>query len=232
MLRSAVLLASALLVSCATTPPPLQTPSGRPEIVIRDASRKAVIDRIVAVKLEKGLQVKSVTDYGIVVTKKIDHSFMASLLYGSQYDSTPEARITYNVVEVPEGIRVFSRTEMITNPGSGFERVSDVTEQVSQQMMDELQQLRAGFATQGQVAGANTAPVTQPRTLTPETFLLTQTSSDHYKAEDGTLVITEGCREPAQKAAATLRYDSQAANADNKVTFPSGGSCVIAVMMR
>ena len=79
-----------------------------------------------------------------------------------------------------------------------------------------------------QVAAAGTAA----HTLTPQTLVLTQVSSDHYKADDGTLVVTEGCGEPAKKAAATLRYDSEASNTDNTVTFPSGGSCLIAYMMR
>ena len=139
----------AMLSACAAPPQQQQylaTASGNPEIVIANATRKAVIDKINAAKLEKGMQVKSVNDYGVVVGKKVDNNFMASFLYGSRYDSTPEARITYNVVEVPGGIRVFSRTEIITNPGSSFERVSDLTQNVASQMQSELEQLRDSFA--------------------------------------------------------------------------------------
>lgn len=136
----------AVLVGCATPAQRLATPSGNPEIVIPNTTRKAVIDKIIAAKLEKGMQVKSVNDYGVVVGKKVDGSFMASFLYGSRYDSTPEVRITYNVVETAGGVRVFSRTEMITNPGSAYERTSDVTQSLSSQMQSELEQFKAALA--------------------------------------------------------------------------------------
>ena len=148
LLRRLVLISiMGLLAGCAAPQQQqrLATPSGNPEIVVPNATRKAVIDRIVASKLEKGMQIKSVSDYGVVVGKKMDNNLMASLVYGSRYDSTPEGRITYSVVEVPEGIRVFSRTEIVTNPGSAFEQVSDVTQNVSGQMQAELESLRAIF---------------------------------------------------------------------------------------
>lgn len=147
MLRSVrsmfIVISVAILAGCATPPQRLATPSGNPEIVIPNTTRKQVIDKIVAAKLEKGMQVKSVNDYGVVVGKKVDSSFMASFLYGSRYDSTPEARITYSVVETAGGVRVFSRTEMVTNPGSAYERVSDVTQNLSGEMQGELEQLKA-----------------------------------------------------------------------------------------
>lgn len=140
-LRSILIIAVFLSVvtGCATPPQRLATPSGNPEIVIPNSTRKLVIDKLVADKLEKGMQVKSVNDYGVVVGKKVDSSFMASFLYGSRYDSTPEARITYNVVETRDGVKVFSRAEMVTNPGSAYERVSDITQNISGQMQDELE---------------------------------------------------------------------------------------------
>jgi hypothetical protein len=127
MRRCLIVVVIGLLAACATPQQRLATPSGNPEIIIPNATRKAVIDKIVAEKLEKGMQVKSVNDYGVVVGKKIEDNLMASIAFGSRYDSTPEARITYNVVEVPGGVRVFSRLEVVTNPGSAFERTSDLT---------------------------------------------------------------------------------------------------------
>jgi hypothetical protein len=134
------------VAGCAAPPQRLATPSGNPEIVIPNAARKLVIDKIVASKLEKGMQVKSVNDYGVVVGKKIEDSTMAAFLYGSRYDSIPEARITYNLVEAADGLRVFSRSEIVTNPGSAYERVTNITNSVSGQMQTELEQLKASFS--------------------------------------------------------------------------------------
>jgi hypothetical protein len=135
-----------IFAGCASAPQRLATPSGNPEIVIPNTTRKQVIDKIVAAKLEKGMQIKNVSDYGVVIGTRVNDSFMASLLYGSRYDSTPEARITYNIVETREGVRVFSRAEMVTNPGSAYERISDITQNLLGEMQGELEQLKAYFA--------------------------------------------------------------------------------------
>ncbi len=146
MLRSILISVFILVVTgCAAPQQRLATPSGNPEIVIPNSTRKLVIDNLVAHKLEKGMQIKSVNDYGVVVGKKIEGSSMASFIYGSRYDSTPEVRITYTVVATGNGVRVFSRTEMVTNPGSAYERVSDLTQNLSGQMQAELEQLKAEF---------------------------------------------------------------------------------------
>lgn len=140
------LFAILLVAGCGTPPQRLDTASGKPEIVIPHVERKQVIDTIVASKLEKGLKVLSVSDYSVVVGKVVTASTMASFLYGSRYDSNPEARITYNIVETGDGVRVFSSTEMVTNPGSGFERKSDVTGALASEMQNELVQLRDKLA--------------------------------------------------------------------------------------
>lgn len=145
LMRLASLSLVALLVACAAPPQRLATASGKPEVTIPNASRKAVIDKLVAWKLEAGMNVKSASDYGFVASKAIDNNFMASFLYGSSYNSVPEARLTYSVVESPAGVRVFGRTEIVTNPGGGFERVNDVTEQAGGMMLAELERLRDSF---------------------------------------------------------------------------------------
>lgn len=114
-----------LLAGCAPLQP-LQTPSGRPEVVISGATKKQVLDLLVAEMLANGAQVKQVHEYGAVFGKR-DDSFTGALLFGSRYDSTPEMRLTFNVVEASGAVRVFCNAAMVTNPGSAFERVSDVT---------------------------------------------------------------------------------------------------------
>ena len=139
---SLVVVAVWLVTACTAPEQKLKTASGNPEIVIAGVTQKQVIDQIVAIKLQKGMQIRSVNDYGVTVSKRIGESFMASLVYGSSYDSNPEARITYNVVEDGDAVRVYSRTEIITNPGSGFEKSTDVTANLAGQMQDELRKLQ------------------------------------------------------------------------------------------
>lgn len=114
-----------LLSGCATVPPP-NTPSQRPEVTIAGASKKEILDVLMAEMLSSGAQVKRVDDYSVVFAKP-DSSFGGALLFGSRYDSTPEMRVTYNLVEMGNAIRVFCNAAMVTNPGSAYERVSDVT---------------------------------------------------------------------------------------------------------
>jgi hypothetical protein len=93
----------------------------RPEVIIPNATKKQLLDIITNRMLDKGYQLASVNDYLAVFKKKAD-SFFAGIFFGSRYDSTPEARISFNFVEAPAGIRVIATLEMITNPGSGYER--------------------------------------------------------------------------------------------------------------
>jgi hypothetical protein len=119
-------LTALLLVGGCATAPPLQTPSQRPEVTISGATKKEILDVLVAEMLANGAQIKQMNDYSVVFGKR-DSSLSGALLFGSKYDSTPEMRITYNMVETGKAIRVFCNAAMVTNPGSGFERVNDVT---------------------------------------------------------------------------------------------------------
>ncbi len=114
-----------LLAGCVPLQP-LQTPSGRPEVTISGVTKKQVLDLLVTEMLANGVQVKQVNEYGAVFGKP-DDSFTGALLFGSRYDSTPEMRLTFNVVELSDAIRVFCNAAMVTNPGSAFERVRDLT---------------------------------------------------------------------------------------------------------
>jgi hypothetical protein len=143
--RLTAALSLALFAGCAAPPPPLATTSGRPEVTIAGASKKQVIDAIVAGALEKGSQVRSVNDYGVVLARRDDSNLGAAILFGSRYDAVPESRMHLNVVEVPGGIRVFGRAEMVTNPGSAFERVTDITRGAGQQIQDALVRLQGRF---------------------------------------------------------------------------------------
>jgi|GEM_PF-993632 len=116
---------SMLLSGCATGPP-LRTPTGKPEVTISNVTKKEVIDALTNQMLSWGYHVKTITDYNAVYGKRTN-SMTAAILLGSRYDAIPEARINYAIVEVEGGVRVVvTNIEMITNPGSAFERVTDL----------------------------------------------------------------------------------------------------------
>jgi hypothetical protein len=145
MRRFLAITLAAVLAGCAAPPKPLGTPSGRPEVIISGATKKQVADAIVAGALAKGSQIKSVTEYAVVLTQRVQGNLGASLVYGSRYDSTPEVRVTLNMVDVTGGVRVYARGEMVTNPGSAFERVNDVTVHHAENLQTSLADLKSRF---------------------------------------------------------------------------------------
>ena len=129
--RGCIGILAIFLAGCATTPS-LRTASGKPEVTIPSTSKKAVFDALTNAMIQQGYEVKNITDYSAVYGKKTD-SILASMLLGSQYDSTPEARVAYTVVDTSEGVRVVAALQMITNPGSAFERVTDLSQSANAQ---------------------------------------------------------------------------------------------------
>ena len=160
----AVVALTLLLVGCATPPPPLSTSSGRPEVFLAETTKKQVMDRIVSAGLGRGLQIKTSNEYGVVLAKKAE-GVAAAFLYGSRYDSTPELRVHFNMVDMNGGVQVYARGEIVTNPGSGFERVNDLTQSSGQDLQSMLMDLQraVGNAPVASTAGSAPAQVqTQP----------------------------------------------------------------------
>ena len=114
----AIILSLVLIYGCATTRP-LSTPSGKPDITISNATKKQVTDALVSQMLNQGFNIKSSSDYNIVFTKPLDN-LAAQLLLGSRYDSTPEHRASFMLVESGAGVRIVLTNQAITNPGSAF----------------------------------------------------------------------------------------------------------------
>lgn len=133
----------AFLSACAAPPQPLATPTGRPEVVINGATKKLVYDEIILSATEKGSSLKSVNEYGITIGKLATEPMLIAL-YGSGYDSTPEGRVTFTAVDLPDGgIRVFAKGEIVTNPGSAYERRTDVTRHAAVEMQSSLERIKS-----------------------------------------------------------------------------------------
>lgn len=122
MIRNVLIAASLVcLVGCATTPK-LNTPSSKPEVIIPNVEKKAVIDALTNAMISRGYTIQSATDYSMVFGKRVD-TMGARLAYGSRYDGVPEARVSFAIMDTSEGVRIVTNLVAVTNPGSAFEKM-------------------------------------------------------------------------------------------------------------
>lgn len=133
--------------------PTFSTPSGRPEVLIPGASKRAVMDALVAATVGDGWSLRSTTEYQVIVSRKMN-GLVDWLLYGSSYDPQPELRETFTIVETAGGVRIIGAVGIVRNPDSAFEHADDVsTGRAGQQLQVSLEQLRHSL-----VAPMSTAP--------------------------------------------------------------------------
>jgi hypothetical protein len=106
-------------IGCATAPIQLGTTTGKPEIVL-NSSKEAAAEYITGVMLSWDYMIKNQT--GNVLT------FYKSTTYAAPifpiWDTTPrpgEYRITYNLVNVSEGVRVMVSIIGVKNPNTAYE---------------------------------------------------------------------------------------------------------------
>ncbi|MBC6436935.1 MAG: hypothetical protein GDA52_02075 [Rhodobacteraceae bacterium] len=81
------------------------------------AVKSALVDRMI----NRGYNLTRDNQFTVAFDRPVENIFAAALL-GSRYDSTPNARISYTIVENAGATRVVADMAIITNPGSAFER--------------------------------------------------------------------------------------------------------------
>ncbi len=118
------------------------TPSGRPEVTLstknHDAVRSALINRM----LNKGYSITRDTGHSIAFDRPVDNA-LGAVLFGSQYDATPNARIVYTLAALGNATRVVADIAIVTNPGSAFERQTNMNgNQDSLQVQAMLESLK------------------------------------------------------------------------------------------
>lgn len=110
------------LGGCAT-PVNHATPSGRVEVTVQGKVGKELRAEISNMMLNTGYNAKNSSE-SLMVFEKPVQNVLAAVLYGSQYDSSPAARVSYSIVETDYLTRVVASFAVVTNPGSAFERVT------------------------------------------------------------------------------------------------------------
>jgi membrane-associated protease RseP (regulator of RpoE activity) len=114
---------------CVTTQQ-LNTRSGKPEVTISDVSKDEIKSIIIDTMSDRGWQLKEEARYQMVFTKLADKDLAARVLFGSNYDGIPEYRANFTIVDIAgsKDIRVIQTSEIVTNPGSTFERRQNIDE--------------------------------------------------------------------------------------------------------
>jgi len=132
-----------LLMGCATLPR-INTPSGRPEITICRISKNEMMEKVVAAASMDGFNIRSTSNFQIVMGKPVSNPLVGALM-GSRYDSTPESRLVWTFADIGNNcIHIGVVVQIVTNPGSAFERVTDAsTGKDGHQIQEGLEAIKA-----------------------------------------------------------------------------------------
>lgn len=106
-------------IGCATAPIQLNTTTGKPEIVV-NSGKEAVAEYITSVMLSWDYMIKNQTGNVLVFYKSTTYAAPVFPIW----DTTPrpgEYRITYNLVNVTEGVRVMVSIIGVKNPNTAYE---------------------------------------------------------------------------------------------------------------
>lgn len=150
MRRGCTLLAgfqAALIVMVTGCVAPVQhnTASGKPEVTVGTDDVGQVKAALVSEMVDRGYHITADSDYRLVFDRPVDN-FLAGVLLGSSYDTTPNARIAYALVRRAEGVRVVADIAIITNPGSAFEKRTEMNQsQESLGVQRALDALKSSF---------------------------------------------------------------------------------------
>ena len=137
MVRVAAVMILCFLVAACATPVKHHTASGRPEVTIATTNVGAVKGALISEMVNRGYSITRESDFLVGFDRPIDNVWAAALL-GSRYDSTPNARVSYTIARIQDAIRVVADLAIITNPGSAFERQTDMNANKDSRMIQGL----------------------------------------------------------------------------------------------
>lgn len=136
----ALILCMVSVSGCVTTPP-LSTPSGRPEVLIPNASVSDVKAKIIADLMSAGATLAQDTPYMLTFVKE-SNDVMASALLGSRYDSRVMMRTRFTLAQERGGVHVYASEELVSNYGSAFERTTALSGKSYHDAQNYLESLR------------------------------------------------------------------------------------------
>ena len=137
MVRVAAVTILCFLVAACAAPVKHHTASGRPEVTITTNNVGAVKGALISEMVNRGYSITRESDFLVAFDRPIDNVWAAALL-GSRYDSTPNARVSYTIARIQDAIRVVADLAIITNPGSAFERQTNMNANEDSRMIQGL----------------------------------------------------------------------------------------------
>lgn len=133
-----------ILLACATVQP-ISTQSGMPEITICGIGKPELMEKFAASFSMGSANIRSISNYQIVIGQPVKDPLVRSL-YSSRYDSNPEYRAIFTFADVGGCTYIGARIQIVTNPGSGFERINDVSRgRDAYDLQQELEKVKAAI---------------------------------------------------------------------------------------
>jgi ABC-type oligopeptide transport system substrate-binding subunit len=131
--------AACCILMLAACKPPVEhyTPSGKPEVTILKTTKAKVKEELLNQMANMGYITTHTDDSMVVFDRPVDNP-MAAAFFGSRYDSTPNTRLTYQIIQQEKWVRVIADFVIITNPGSGFERRTDMNRNEDSKHVQQL----------------------------------------------------------------------------------------------
>lgn len=109
-----------LLAGCAV--PPLDTPSGQPEIVLESVDRDCVKSTLVGLMLNQGFAMRS-EGPSMIVGGRRSKSSTLNLLLSTPLSGSPEERLSFTFVSQGRALRVVASAQIVGNPGTAYEHI-------------------------------------------------------------------------------------------------------------
>lgn len=117
-------------------------------IEIDNVETKPVAEYLLKDLVGKGFQILSTSDYQVAVRKDVDN-FWEQVFLGSRFNTVPELRAYFNLIQSGNKTCITSEVKIVTNPNSGFERYTNVTNNSWQVYLNNVKQYFNGYVGYG-----------------------------------------------------------------------------------
>lgn len=115
---------------------------------IENVDKKAIAEFIVNDMVKQGFNIMNTNEYQVSFRRDVTN-FWAQVLYGSQFNSTPELRTYFNLSQSGVNTRITADIKVVTNPNSGFENYTVVTNNKWQEYLDGIKKYFNGYSSYG-----------------------------------------------------------------------------------
>lgn len=118
------------------------------QVEIKDVDKKAVGEYLMSDMVLSGYNILSSLESQVAFRKDVTNIW-AQVLLGSRFNGTPELRAYFNMVPMNGGVLVTADVRIVTNPNSGFEHYTVITNKEWQQYLDLVQRYFNGYVGYG-----------------------------------------------------------------------------------